>query len=206
MTKENLTKKDLLKMIESFEHYPAVTQADDKAFILAYLDDEACSISEEEIKNYISNFEITTDNIQKYYQFMSDEDLEKHGNILSDVFQNRLNYLFKNLKFKDDEYHIFLCKYTLQKLSLDRWIKSSLVFEVKDTLKPIDEYLEEIKKSDTYKDYKKSIFLKNGKTKAASNVLQLLDKDYDYKIALQDTLRLFDVTKEDLELELDIYI
>lgn len=54
MTIENLTKEELLEMINSFEQYPAVTQADDKAFILAYLSDEACAISPKEISDYLS--------------------------------------------------------------------------------------------------------------------------------------------------------
>ena len=57
MKKENLPTNELLKMIDSFEHYPAVTDEDDRAYILAYLDDEACSISEDEIEEYISSLD-----------------------------------------------------------------------------------------------------------------------------------------------------
>ncbi|MFA7084741.1 MAG: hypothetical protein WC141_09420 [Arcobacteraceae bacterium] len=53
MTKENLTKEQLLKMLQHFEHYPTVTYADDRAYILAYLEDESCSISRNEIEKYI---------------------------------------------------------------------------------------------------------------------------------------------------------
>jgi len=54
MTTANLTKEQLLKMIQSFEHYPSVTYADDRAYILAYLEDESCSISKEEIQKYLN--------------------------------------------------------------------------------------------------------------------------------------------------------
>lgn len=53
MKKEDLTKEQLLKMIENFEHYPAVTNENDEAYILAYLDDEACNISQVDIQEYI---------------------------------------------------------------------------------------------------------------------------------------------------------
>lgn len=57
MKKEDLTKWQLLELVESFEYYPSVTSEDDKAYILAYLEDESCNISSEEIKEYINNNE-----------------------------------------------------------------------------------------------------------------------------------------------------
>ena len=53
MTTNDLTKEQLLEMIENFEHYPSVTDKDDKAYILAYLEDESCSIGKDEIQKYI---------------------------------------------------------------------------------------------------------------------------------------------------------
>lgn len=96
---------------------------------------------------------IDKDNIYLYYEFMNDEDLEKYSCLLSDIFNNRLIQAFKNLSFSSDQIHIFLCKYTLQILSKDRYIKSSCIFGTKDTLKPIDEYIADIKESEAYKEY-----------------------------------------------------
>jgi hypothetical protein len=50
---EKLTKEQLLELVEHFEHYPSVTEEDDKAYILTYLEDEACQISEEQILKYL---------------------------------------------------------------------------------------------------------------------------------------------------------
>lgn len=63
---EKLTKEQLLEMINDFEYYPAVTEDDDRAYILAYLEDEACDISQDDIKEYLENIEITKDNIHLY--------------------------------------------------------------------------------------------------------------------------------------------
>jgi len=65
---ENLTKEQLLEMINDFEYYPAVTEDDDRAYILAYLEDEACGISQDDIKEYLENIEITKDNIHLYIE------------------------------------------------------------------------------------------------------------------------------------------
>ena len=48
-----LNKDELLSIVDNFEHYPAVSKEDDEAYIIAYLVDEACSISQDEMYNYI---------------------------------------------------------------------------------------------------------------------------------------------------------
>lgn len=70
---EKLTKEQLIAMIEKFEHYPSVTMDDDKCYILSYLEDESCTISEKEIAEYLleNGVKITKDNIHLYYKFMS---------------------------------------------------------------------------------------------------------------------------------------
>lgn len=50
---KKLTTKQLIKLVKTFEHYPAVTLKDGKDYILSYLEDEACSISEKEIVEYL---------------------------------------------------------------------------------------------------------------------------------------------------------
>ena len=78
---EKLTKEQLLELVEHFEHYPSVTEEDDRAYILAYLEDEACQISEEQILKYLLKtiiVEISEDNIHLYYKFMNKDDISKY--------------------------------------------------------------------------------------------------------------------------------
>jgi len=149
MKKENLSKSELLKMIGSFEHYPAVTDVDDRGYILAYLDDEASSISQDDIREYLAAITITKDNIHFYYEFMSDEDLKKTGGILSFIFNPRMVVIKNDINFKniDSDYFFFNSR-----IFNGKTLEQSF-FGVKDTLKPIDEYIEEIKGSSEYKEY-----------------------------------------------------
>ena len=66
---EKLTTKQLIKLVKTFEHYPAVTLKDGKDYILSYLEDEACTISEKEIAEYLlkSGVEITQENIHLFH-------------------------------------------------------------------------------------------------------------------------------------------
>jgi len=48
-----MTKEELLIMISCFERYPSVTRKDDKPYIIAYLLDESCVVSQRELKTYI---------------------------------------------------------------------------------------------------------------------------------------------------------
>jgi len=54
---DSMSKEELLILIEYFEYYPAVTIEDDKYYIIAYLNDEACSISKYELSKYLTNKE-----------------------------------------------------------------------------------------------------------------------------------------------------
>lgn len=89
---------------------------------------------------------ISQDNIHLYYQFMSDEDLEKYSYILDDIFDARLD-IFKN-EISNIEY---------EELSSDTEygfnITGLILFGTKDTLKPIDEYIAEIKGNTSYLNY-----------------------------------------------------
>ncbi len=136
-----------------------------------------------ELMKYLINIEkveITKDNIHLYYEFMSDEDkfnyskhiksknielvypfmndaLKKHHfDNIDLMFSKRKSKLI--IEFGTD--HKIICKSELFKakdyfiLSEDSYFNTSLkAFEVEDTLKPIDEYIEEIKSSDAYKEY-----------------------------------------------------
>lgn len=86
---------------------------------------------------------ITKDNIADYYEFMNDDNLEKYKDILSPIFKKRAYYIVNNSFFQ------------LPNRSVDfddNWLT---VLDIKDTLKPINEYIEEIKQSSEYKDYLK---------------------------------------------------
>lgn len=141
---QKLTKEQLLELVEHFEHYPSVTEEDDKAYILTYLEDEACQISEEQILKYLLNIiivEITKDNIHLYYEFMSDEDLERNEKVIYHKLMNRASLVQLPLSI------------TPKDLQKNAEYKNSIltIFGIKDTLKPIDEYIEEIKESEKYK-------------------------------------------------------
>ena len=109
-----------------------------------------------EIVGICEDLKITKDNIHLYYEFMGDKDLIKYQDILSNIIDDRLKNVFINLDFNNDMFHTFLCKYTEQKLSNDRYIISSVVFGIKDNLKPIEYYIQEIKESFKYQEYIKN--------------------------------------------------
>ena len=109
----------------------------------------------------IKQLAITKDNIAEYYEFMSDDDLDKYSLIISTFFNtDRFYSILKSilginrprpvLSLKDKEkmkLHIedvYANTTQIKKIGMF-W------FNVKDTLKPIDEYIAEIKDSKEYK-------------------------------------------------------
>lgn len=168
---EKLTKEQLIQMIEYFEYYPAVTMEDDEDYILSYLEDESCTISKKEIAEYLlkQNVEITKDNIHLYYEFMSDEDLLDNSLLLitgSNEINKRFNKVVETLNLSKDDYcgaynDTVIYGFTngdpeFKKLNVSwgAFILRYEIFGIKDTLKPIDEYIKEIKESEAYKNYK----------------------------------------------------
>ena len=135
---------------------------DDEAYIVAYLTDEACSISEEQILTYIKDkVEITEDNIHLYYKYMSDYEklslsnnnsFYKEKNILTIALRKRAEYLTSCFSFDSIS----------QKLSYVRTIdydysysnKQIIIgmswFGVVDTFEPIQDYLDKIRESEQY--------------------------------------------------------
>lgn len=90
--------------------------------------------------------EITSENINIYYGYMSNEMKEKYGEILHPILTDRRAYIdsILDLKLKDLSF------------SYDKkgnWI-SYCYFGIHDTLKPIEEYIKEIKESEAYKSVK----------------------------------------------------
>lgn len=149
---------------------------------------------------------ITKDNIHLYYEFMNIEKLLKNRNLIFSIICERFEKIKDILNYCEDliyrkDNNIILLE------TIDNFTVSFSIFGIKDTLKPINEFIEEIKQSKKYEEHKKEIFLINGKSKEASNVLKLLDNDYSYKEAMEKTLQSFkNISKRDLEIELDIYI
>ena len=98
------------------------------------------------------NVVITEDNIALYYEFMGEEDKNKYKELLSDLFIDRHeNYVLKSLNldyFGTKQYMTNVLSNTFQQFRI-----GLSFFGIKDTLKPIDEYIEEIKASSEYKEY-----------------------------------------------------
>lgn len=149
---KKLTAKQLIELIKTFEHYPAVTLKDGKDYILSYLEDESCTISKKEIAEYLlkSGVEITQENIHLYYEFMSDEQKNQHRSFISDFMANRA------LKTSPDvleEFNFLVDIGDYKRESINKKTLQIILFGVKDTLKPIEEYIAEIKESEAYKSY-----------------------------------------------------
>lgn len=91
---------------------------------------------------------ITKDNIHLYYEFMSKSETNKMSNILDGIFKIRLDKIKRildiNIPILDDNFTYEMNKNNQVSMNL---------FGVKDTLKPIDEYVAEIKASSEYKEY-----------------------------------------------------
>jgi hypothetical protein len=87
--------------------------------------------------------EITSENINIYYGYMSNEMKEEYGEILHPILTDRRAYIdsILDLKLKDLSF------------SYDKkgnWI-SCCYFGIHDTLRPIQEYINQIKESEQYK-------------------------------------------------------
>ncbi|WP_420472509.1 hypothetical protein [Brevundimonas sp. FT23042] len=95
---------------------------------------------------------ITKDNIHLYYEFLKIKDMRRFRNIISPILHDRLALIVDALNIPRD--YISLS-------SLGIWHS---FFNIRDTLKPIDDYIEDIKESSEYKEYiSKSIFKKGDK-------------------------------------------
>ena len=158
-----LTKNQLVELVAHFEHYPAVTEENDRDYILAYLEDESCTIKEDEILEYMFKMgvEITEENLPLYHKFMSDEDLIYNRKIVDSVLAKRLKMLADILNIKNNkELQVFGVEGlngsdTARIHSLDvvfnNYLLKTVIYEVEDSLKPIYDYLEEIRESEKYK-------------------------------------------------------
>jgi len=101
---------------------------------------------------------ITKDNIHLYYEFMSEDDKKYHCYILDDILGIRcgevrkvIRYPYAYSTFKSFNY----CTGLNGAKCFNFYSRSE--FGVEDTLKPIEEYITEIKKSEAYKEYMASL-------------------------------------------------
>lgn len=99
----------------------------------------------------IDNAEITKENIPLFYKFMSDEDMLNHSRMIDDLFENRLEEISSKIEFDENKHN---------QTSIDTEhsfiIAGQEFFGVKDILKPIDEYIAEIRESQEYQQYENS--------------------------------------------------
>jgi hypothetical protein len=104
----------------------------------------------------LEDIAITRDNVHLYYNEMSEKDISLN---LSAILDSRIFKVSERIKidFK------FLAKYST----------NDSIFGVKDTLKPTDEYVTEIKDSEAYKAYI-SLNSKNGLKEEVNPVLEFL--------------------------------
>jgi len=106
------------------------------------------SISDALSNNLIS---ITKDNIHLYYEFMSDDDKSKYSVILSQLFYSRQGMAINifNVKNAYNNKNVLNIVWNYH----NKNVCGYSIFGIKDTLKPIDEYISDIKESSEYKEY-----------------------------------------------------
>lgn len=85
------------------------------------------------------NNTINKDNIHLYYEFMSDEELEKNRNLILSIFEERANFIVSTVN--------------LPSKSVDYGYEGHFVLCIKDALQPIDDFIKEFKESKQYKEY-----------------------------------------------------
>ena len=148
---KKLTKEQLLELVEHFEHYPSVTEEDDKAYILTYLEDEAFQISEEQILEYLFKtiiIDFTENNLHLYYKFMNDEDLIQNSEILNDLLVCRFHKICSLLSVSAPMLHSY-SSYNYY----NAFFVKQFIFGIKDNLNPIEDFIEDIKNSNEYKSF-----------------------------------------------------
>lgn len=94
---------------------------------------------------------INIDNISLYYEFMSDDDKLNNSILLDKLFNRRMGVIYFNLKI--DNFTLWLNDILSYKADNNDFMINCSIFGIIDTLKPIDEYIEQIKQSEAYKEY-----------------------------------------------------
>lgn len=126
----------------------------------------------------VEDFEIDEKNIHLYYEFMSDEDLKKYADILDDIFNDRLDIIENTISFNIANYYS-----KTKRFKRKLYILSFSFFGVRDKLKPIDEYIKEIKDSEQYKIFTSECRCNNCMTYFVSDddLINIKDEDGELK-------------------------
>lgn len=94
---------------------------------------------------------ITIDNISLYYEFMSHDNKVNNSILLHKLFNRRMGIIYFDLKI--DNFNLWLNNILSYEVDNNDFMINCSIFGIVDTLKPIDEYIEEIKQSEAYKEY-----------------------------------------------------
>ena len=151
-----------MSLYEKFRKMPFIEIVETGAFKKFYSESKYSKMSDEEKEStyaeslqdfmtHVRDLKITKNNIADYYEFMSSKDKNKNARLISAI-------LFERCYSKEfDRFLKEIPMEVLLKNSCDRAFGDLLVetsyFGIRDTLKPIDEYIAEIKESEAYKEY-----------------------------------------------------
>lgn len=132
--------------------------------------ENSCDEDEKAVLNHFKNFikeiveyllkngiVITIDNIHLYYEFMDNNEKLKYINIYDAALKKR-SLLVQNLlninkdTFFDNKPLVSFTTFNSTTLGMLSYLS---IFGVRDTLKPIDEYISDIKNSDAFKEFEK---------------------------------------------------
>ena len=130
-----------------------------------------------EVDVIIDDVEINRDNIPLYYEFMSDEDIIKNQDLISDVLCDRFFEIKKNIEFDSHPFKHYNVQLRKNSEASGEPLKMDF-FGIKDTLKPINEYISEIKESEQYKTYIKKLDSKeDALNKIVANYEEVIEED-----------------------------
>ena len=133
---------------------------------------------------------ITKENIADFYKGMSDEDKIENEDIIYDVLYDRYEIIVEQFDLKPIHPHTGLVHH----YERNTGNVSDSFFGVKDTLKPISEYVAEIKASEGYKQYQEEKFQHEGivdnvlntKSNEKTQVKEKLLKEISDHIEIED--------------------
>ena len=114
--------------------------------------DEISTLSKREFNEMINivykDEPVNENNIHLYYEFMSSLKKCDYGDILTKIFTNRLHLINDKIIL-----NATAIKYETVTSINYMYLLSQSIYGVEDTLKPIDDYITEIKDSSEYKEY-----------------------------------------------------
>lgn len=136
--KKNLIQKQKEKIQEIRENFGCESSREEAINTLNLMQDDLEA----------NGVEITKDNVSLYYELMSKNEKNDTSNVLDGVFKLRLDKIKRELNINsvltDDFFEYEMNKHNQVSMTL---------FQIKDILKPIGEYVKEIKDSNEYKQY-----------------------------------------------------